>query len=122
MSEILTFYALLDDNNIVSNTFVMSHEKAATGIWGNPERLVEYTNYTVGGVYTGDENITPLRYNTPGIGYSYILELDAFVPPKPYPSWLLNTNTCQWQAPIPYPNDGKPYIWDEETQSWVPAT
>ena len=59
------------------------------------------------------------RKNYAGIGFSYDQNLDAFIPEKPYPSWLLNINTCQWQAPVPYPNDQKPYIWDEATQSWV---
>ena len=59
------------------------------------------------------------RKNYAGIGFTYDQNLDAFIPEKPYPSWLLNTNTCQWQAPVPYPNDQKPYIWDEATQSWV---
>ena len=53
------------------------------------------------------------------IGFSYDANLDAFISPKPYPSWLLNTTTCQWVAPVPYPTDGKKYIWDETTQSWV---
>lgn len=59
------------------------------------------------------------RKNLAGIDYTYDPVLDAFIPPKPYPSWLLNTETCQWQAPIPYPNDGKEYIWNEATKSWV---
>lgn len=61
------------------------------------------------------------RKNYAGIGFTYDQNLDAFIPEKPYPSWLLNTNTCQWQAPVPYPNDGNLYIWDEATQSWVPV-
>ena len=59
------------------------------------------------------------RKNYAGIGYTYDPVLDAFIAPKPYPSWLLNTTTCQWQAPVPYPDDGKTYIWDEATLSWV---
>jgi hypothetical protein len=59
------------------------------------------------------------RKNYAGIGYTYDPVLDAFIPPQPYPSWLLNTTTCQWQAPVPYPDDGKTYIWDEATLSWV---
>ncbi len=59
------------------------------------------------------------RKNYAGIGFTYDPVLDAFIPPKPYPSWLLNTTTCQWQAPVPYPDDGKTYIWDEATLSWV---
>ena len=64
------------------------------------------------------------RKNYAGIGFTYDQALDAFIPPQPYPSWLLNTTTCQWEAPVPYPNDGKTYVWDEATLSWVevPAT
>lgn len=59
------------------------------------------------------------RKNYAGIGFSYDPILDAFIPPQPYPSWLLNTTTCQWQAPVPYPTDGKTYRWNEPTVSWV---
>ena len=59
------------------------------------------------------------RKNYAGIGYTYDPVLDAFIAPQPYPSWLLNTTTCQWQAPAPYPDDGKTYMWDETTLSWV---
>ena len=56
-----------------------------------------------------------------GIGYTYDETLDAFIPPKPYPSWKLNSDTCDWEAPVPYPNDGNLYSWNEETLSWVPV-
>lgn len=59
------------------------------------------------------------RKNYAGIGYTYDPVLDAFIAPQPYPSWVLNTTTCQWQAPVPYPDDGKTYIWDEATLSWI---
>jgi len=59
------------------------------------------------------------RKNYAGIGYAYDSVMDAFIPPQPYPSWLLNTTTCQWEAPVPYPDDGKEYYWDEVTLSWV---
>jgi hypothetical protein len=62
------------------------------------------------------------RKNLAGIGYTYDAVLDAFIAPKPYPSWLLNTNTCQWVPPTPYPSDGNMYTWDEATQSWVEVT
>ena len=58
------------------------------------------------------------RKNYAGIGFTYDTILDAFIAPQPYPSWLLNTTTCQWQAPVSYPTDGKIYIWDEATVSW----
>ena len=59
------------------------------------------------------------RKNYAGIGYTYDEERDAFIPPKPYPSWVLNEDTCWYEAPIPYPNDGNRYYWNEDTLSWV---
>jgi hypothetical protein len=61
---------------------------------------------------------TPLRKNYAGIGYSYDPVRDAFIPPKPFNSWILNEDTCIWEPPIPYPTDDKLYSWNEETQSW----
>lgn len=60
----------------------------------------------------------PLRKNYAGIGYTYDAELDAFIPPKPYPSWLLNEQTCLWDSPVLKPEDGKLYLWNEQTQQW----
>lgn len=61
----------------------------------------------------------PLRKNFAGIGYTYDVQRDAFVPPKPFASWVLNEDTCLWNAPVPKPQDGKEYVWDEATTSWV---
>jgi hypothetical protein len=61
----------------------------------------------------------PLRKNYAGIGYAYDHVRDAFIPPKPYASWVLNEETCLWDAPTPCPTDGKIYNWDENTQQWV---
>ena len=75
------------------------------------------TSYnTIGG--THKLGGTPLRKNYAGIGFRYDKELDAFIPPQPYPSWKLNTDTCLWESPIPYPQDDNDYEWDEETTSW----
>lgn len=61
----------------------------------------------------------PLRKNYAGIGYTYDLERDAFIPPSPYPSWLLNEDTCLWQPPVPVPDEEKQYAWDEDSTSWI---
>ena len=61
---------------------------------------------------------TPFRKNHAGIGDTYDEERDAFIPPKNYPSWTLNEDTCRWEAPVAYPDDGKDYKWNEETTSW----
>lgn len=60
-----------------------------------------------------------IRKNFAGIGYKYDANRDAFIPPKSFESWILNEETCTWEAPIQYPTDGKQYIWNEETISWV---
>lgn len=60
-----------------------------------------------------------IRKNYAGIGYTYDSQRDAFIPPKPYASWILNEETCLWEAPTPIPTDGKIYDWDENTVSWV---
>ena len=60
-----------------------------------------------------------IRKNYAGIGFTYDAQLDAFIPPQPFPSWVLNETTCLWEAPVPYPQDGKRYIWDEAAQTWV---
>ena len=62
---------------------------------------------------------TPLRKNHAGIGHTYDVNRDAFIAPQPYPSWLLDESTCQWNAPTAYPDDDKRYDWDEDTTSWV---
>jgi hypothetical protein len=75
------------------------------------------TSYnTHGGVHSLDG--TPFRKNYAGVGFTYDQARDAFIPPQTYPSWLLNEDTCQWDAPTPYPDDDKKYEWDEATTSW----
>ena len=59
------------------------------------------------------------RKNYAGIGYTFDAGRDAFIPPKPFNSWNLNEDTCLWEAPTPYPADGKMYRWDEDTTAWV---
>jgi hypothetical protein len=85
------------------------------------------TSYnTIGGVHYGQngqpDGGTPFRKNHAGIGYTYDETRDAFIPPQPYPSWVLNETTCQWQSPVPYPTDGKLYTWNETTKTWVATT
>ena len=75
------------------------------------------TSYnTHGGVHNNGG--TPLRKNHAGIGYTYDEDRDAFIPPKPFNSWILNEDTCQWQSPVAYPQDDNKYSWNEQTLSW----
>jgi hypothetical protein len=59
------------------------------------------------------------RKNYAGVGFTYDGTLDAFIPPQPFPSWILNEDTAQWESPVPYPEDGNLYTWGEETGAWV---
>jgi hypothetical protein len=75
------------------------------------------TSYnTVAGVH--NNNGTPFRKNHAGIGYTYDEDRDAFIPKKTYNSWILNEDTCQWEAPVAYPTDGEIYSWNESTLTW----
>ena len=71
---------------------------------------------TVGGVHKLGG--TPFRKNHASVGYTYDEDRDAFIPPKTYPSWTLNEDTCQWECPVAYPDDGKSYTWNETDEQW----
>lgn len=125
----MAHFALLDDNNIV--TFVTVGRDEDNGkeaeLSARTGQIYRQTSYnTRGGIYYTPGTNTPdpdqskaFRKNYAGIGYTYDEIIDGFVPPKPYPSWLLNTTTGLWEAPVPYPTDGKNYYWDEQDQSWT---
>jgi len=98
-------------NVIDEDYFAENRETRYTGQW------VQTSYNTQGGVHLLGG--TPLRKNYAGIGYTYDEARDAFIPPKPFNSWLLNEDTCQWDAPVAYPTDDKFYMWDEEQQQWT---
>ena len=115
-------FAKLDDQNVVIDVNAVAN--AAIDDLPFPESEPVGVAFLTGwsGGYTNWKQTSynaNFRKNLAGIGYIYDAVLDAFIAPKPYPSWLLNTNTCQWVAPTPYPSDGNLYTWDETTQSWV---
>ncbi len=116
----MAHFAKLDENNIV--TFVTVGRQEDDGkeadLCARTGDVYKQTSYnTHGGVHALGG--TPLRKNYAGIGYTYDPVRDAFIPPKPYASWVLNEGTCLWDAPVAYPDDGKRYSWDEATTSWV---
>ena len=104
-------------NGQVVNVIVAEPEFFETFVDSSPGEWIQTSYNTYGGVHT--QGGTPLRKNYAGIGYTYDRERDAFIPPKPYASWVLNEDTCQWDAPVAMPTDGKLYTWDETTQAWV---
>lgn len=119
----MAHYALLDRNNTVVQVITGVDENEGIYDWElfytQETRLTaKRTSYnTVGGVHTNGG--TPFRKNYAGIGYTYDPQRDAFIPPKPYPSWILNEQTCLWEPPVAMPDDGKLYQWDEDTTNWV---
>ena len=86
-------------------------------LYNEPNAIWKQTSYnTHGGIH--DNNGTPFRKNHAGIGFTYDETRDAFIPPKPYNSWILNESTCLWEAPVPKP-EGRGYKWDEQEQVWI---
>lgn len=103
-------------DGIVTEVLVIEQDVIDTGLFGDPALWVQTSYNTYGGQHPEGR---PLRKNYAGIGYTYDAVRDAFIPPQPFASWLLNEDTCLWDAPIAYPDDGNVYTWDEETLSWV---
>ena len=110
----MAHYAFLDSNNIVTEVITgIDETELIEGL--TPEEW--YGNFRgqrcVRTSYNGN-----IRKNYAGIGYTYDEQRNAFISPKPYSSWVLNENTCQWEASVPYPTDGKLYSWNEDTSNW----
>ena len=107
-------------DGIVTQVIVAEPEFFQTFVDSSPGEWIQTSYNTHGGQHRNGG--TPLRKNYAGIGYSYDRTKDAFIPPKPYPSWVLNEETCLWGAPTPMPTDDKFYKWDETTTSWKEVT
>jgi hypothetical protein len=129
----MAHWAELDENNVVTRVLVGDNNDPAGdegyqwlldnlgGTW------VKTSYNAVGGKRRNPEtgemtNDAGFRKNYAGIGYTFDAGRDAFIPPKPFNSWNLNEDTCLWEAPTPYPADGKMYRWDEDTTAWVEVT
>ena len=113
-------------NGIVSQVIVAEAEFFDTFVDSSPGQWIQTSYNTRGGIHYQPNSNTPsddqtkaLRKNYAGIGYTYDAARDAFIPPQPFASWILNETSCLWEAPVAYPDDGNMYIWDEDTTSWV---
>ena len=122
----MAHFAQLDENNVVTEV-IFGKDETEDGIdWeqhygefrGQPCKRTSYN--TVGGVHTSGG--TPFRKNYAGVGYTFDDQRDAFIPPKPFPSWTLDEDTCLWNCPVAYPTDDKMYNWNESTQTWDEVT
>jgi len=121
----MSHYAQLDENNVV--VFVIhaksnDKEDEFTESTGDVWKQTSYNTY--GGVHYTDgepseDQTKALRFNYAGINFTYDPDRDAFIPPKPFDSWVLVESSCLWEAPVAYPTDGAEYNWDEENTQWA---
>ena len=124
----MAHFAKLDENSVVIFVTVgrdedNGKEDELTARTGDVYKQTSYNtrggvHYQADGTPSADQS-KAFRKNYAGLGYTYDESRDAFIPPKPYASWMLNETTCLWDAPVAYPMDGKRYTWDEDTTSWV---
>ncbi len=110
-------------NGIVTQVIVAEPEFFNAFVDSSPGEWIQTSYNTKGGVHYAPDSNEPdggvaLRKNYAGIGYSYDKDRDAFIPPQPYASWILDEASCLWEAPVPMPADNNEYEWNEETQSW----
>jgi hypothetical protein len=105
----MSHWAEIDENNIVLRVLVGNNSE--------PDEGEAFMN-SLGGTWVKTSYNGNIRKNYAGIGMSYDAERDAFIAPKPFDSWILDEETCQWEAPVAYPTDGIIYVWDEETTDW----
>lgn len=103
-------------NGIVTQVIVAEPEFFDTFVDSSPGQWIQTSYNTHGGQHPENR---PLRKNYAGIGFTYDVEKDAFIPPQPFASWILNNETCLWESPTPMPIDGKRYNWDEEQLQWI---
>jgi len=122
----MAHYAILDGNDIVTLVTVGKDEHIDGVDWEQYYGGLRTSYNTRGGVYYDPATGLPaadqsksFRKNYAGIGDKYDRARDAFIPPQPYPSWVLNETTCLWDSPVPYPTDGGRYGWDESTNQWI---
>lgn len=116
----MAHFARLDENNVVTQVIVVANTDTADANGVEKEHIgAAFCERLLGGTWKQTSYNGNFRKRYAGVGYTYNIELDAFVPPKPYSSWVLDNDTATWIAPVSKPDDGKLYRWDEPTLSWV---
>ena len=121
----MAHYARVVDG-IVVDVIVAYHEHISSGYAGDPNEWIQTSYNTRGGVHYLPDSVNPspdqskaLRKNFAGVGYKYDAELDAFYIQQPFPSWILDTQTCEWNAPTPKPNNVDTWFWNEDELKWI---
>ena len=115
----MAHFAQLDENNVVTQVIVVhNNELLDENSIEQESKGIAFCQSLLGGNWVQTSYNSNFRKNYAGIGFTYDSNKDAFIPPKPFNSWILNEETCLYEAPVAMPTDGKPYLWDEETVSW----
>ena len=118
----MAHFAELDSNNVVLRVVVIRNADTSDANGIEKEYIgAAFCERLFGGTWKQTSYNANIRKNYAGIGYKFDESLNAFIPPQLYPSWVLNNDTAQWEPPVPYPTDGKAYIWDEAKKDWVLA-
>ena len=128
----MAYFAKLDENNIVLNVHAVENSVIEIDGIESEQKGIEFLQQIHGHPYwkqtsfnmvagVHQQGKTPFRKNFASVDFTYDLERDAFIPPKPYASWILDEETCYWKSPTPSPNDGQQYHWVEETLTWEPS-
>jgi hypothetical protein len=124
----MAHYAYLDESGVVTQVIVGKDEGEGGVDWEQYYGAVRTSYNTRGGVHYGadgepsEDQSKAYRFNYAGIGWSFDPDMGpdgAFIPPQPYPSWVLNPDTALWDAPVPVPSEGGPWVWDEDSGSWT---
>lgn len=121
----MAHFAKLNDQNIVIDVNVVNNETINNLPFPDSEAVgVSFLTEWSGGYSNWKQTSynNNFRKRFAGLGHTYDASLDAFITPSPFSGWMLNLDTCEWEAPIPYPTDGNQYYWNEETQQWVEFT
>ena len=115
----MAHFCQINENNVVTQVIVVANKDTADANGVEKEYIgAAFCEKLFGGTWKQTSYNGTIRKNYAGIGYTYNADIDAFVPPKPFPSWVLNNETAQWEAPVPMPEGGM-YSWDEDTGSWI---
>ena len=115
----MAHFARLDENNVVTQVVVVDNKDTADASGVEKEYIgAAFCERLLGGTWKQTSYNGNFRKNYAGIGYTYNADIDAFVPPQPFASWLLNNETAQWEAPVPMPTEGM-WRWDEDAGEWV---
>lgn len=115
----MAHFAQLDENNVVLQVIVVHNNELMVDGVESEAKGIAFCQSLLGGNWIQTSYNGSIRKNYAGAGFTYDSVRDAFIEPKPFASWLLNEDTCRWEAPMAYPTDGQPYTWDEATQNWA---